>query len=903
MADKNTKKSVIDAETWAAYKRNDIPTEVNGLMRDAYLQYSVSANIGRAIPDVRDGLKPGARRILYAMLRGHFGSAGGTNKCAKVVGKVIGDYHPHGDTAVYDTIVRMAQDFSMRVPLIFGKGNFGTMDGDGAAAYRYTECKMEKSAEMLLQDLDMDTVDMRDTFDAKDLEPIVLPAAFPNLLVNGSQGIGVGMATNIPPHNPQETIDAAIALIDNPNITVDQLMEIIPGPDYPTGGVIHGTAGIRKLYETGQGTLRVRGKVEVETSKDGRDSIIISEIPYGINKAEMVARIGEMARENIVHGITSVNDYSSDRVGVRIVIELKHDATTSVVINELYKTTPLESTDSGQLLVIDHNRPRTMNLKQILEAYVDHREEVIRRRTQFELDKAVARAHIVDGLLVAQGNIDEIIRIIRGAEDTNDAKREMMTRFPLDDVQCDAILAMRLSQLTHLGVDELQKEKETLTQEIERLRTILSTRANIMAVVRQELVQARDSKALISPRRTRIEDSDGEVNLDGLTKREIYVITLTRQGYIKRCSTDEYAAQNRGGSGVKGMTARKEGDTVHMAITSRSHNSLLFITNHGRIYRMARAYEIPESKRADGGRFISNVLNLFNDPEHPENHEEIRAIISYDEKSIDLDNNFIVMITKHGIIKRCRLSLFKNIRKIGKRALTFREDDDLIDAQLTDGTKDILITSRNGRAVRFEESQVRPMGTTASGVMAIRLKPEADGTPGIVVSMAIVSPEEELLTITANGFGKRTPVGTGAVSEASEEESTDEAEAENAPERSAFHYRRTNRGTQGCAAIKLRDGDFVVAALKVPPECDQDILLLSKLGQAVRTPVEQIRLCGRNTQGVIVMRFAKENDTVANVSLLSELSEEDAAANAAEEAQANATEEVQGNTAENHDEQ
>ncbi len=896
MADKKeTQKSTIGIEEWAAFKRNDIPTEVNGLMRNAYLQYSVSANIGRAIPDVRDGLKPGARRILYAMLKGGYGSRGGTNKCAKVVGLVIGNYHPHGDTAVYDTIVRMAQDFSMRVPLIYGHGNFGSMDGDPAAAYRYTECKMEKSAEALLADLDKETVDMRDTFDAKEQEPVVLPAAFPNLLVNGSQGIGVGMATNIPPHNLGEAIDAAVAVIDNPNITVDELMGIMPGPDYPTGGIIHGVSGVRKLYETGQGTVRVRGKVEIETDKSGKDTIVITEIPFGINKADMVSRIGDMARNNVVHGISNIVDLSSDRVGVRIVISLKQDATTNVVLNELYKLTPLESTDPGQLLVVDHNRPRTMTLKQVLDAYIDHREEVITRRTQFLLKKAQARAHIIEGLFIAQANIDEVISIIRHSKDRQDAQIQLMNRFGLDDIQANAILDMRLAQLTNLAIDDLQKEYNDLKQEIARLEEILSCRANIMAVVRRELLETKEK--FNTPRRTRIEAADGEVNLDSLTKREIYVVTLTKGGYIKRCSADEYNAQNRGGSGVKGITARKEGDTVQMVLSTRSHNSLLFFTNYGKVYRLSRAYELPESKRSDAGRFISNVLNLIADTKHPKNHEEIRAIISNDEKTLDMDSNFVVMVTKKGLVKRCSLSLFKNLRKTGKRALMFREDDDLIDAQLTDGSKDILISSRNGRAVRFHEGQVRSMGNMAAGVRAIKLKDSTDGTKDVVVSMTIVQPDDELLVITANGLGKRTPIGRGssedlpnavvaegndeAAAEGAEMADVEIAESAEAEERSAFRYRLTNRGTQGCISIKLKEGDYVVAALQVELNTQQDILLLSEKGQAVRTHINQIRLCGRASQGVKVMRFTKENDSVVNVSIVDELSEDDQAENQA----------------------
>ena len=907
MADtENKEKKVVEKkispEVWAGYHRNDVPFEANELMRDAYLQYSVSANIGRAIPDVRDGLKPGARRILYAMKVGGYGSSGSTNKCAKVVGLVIGNYHPHGDTAVYDTIVHMAQDFSMRVPLITPKGNFGSMDGDKAAAYRYTECKMAKAAEALLADLDKETVDMRETFDGKEMEPTVLPAAFPNLLVNGSQGIGVGMATNIPPHNLAEAIDATVALIDNPNATVDDLMQIMPGPDFPTQGIIHGQDGVRKLYSTGQGTIRIRAKIDVETDSKGKDYLVVSEVPFGINKTEMVGRIAEMVERGQLPGITDIQDYSSDRAGIHIEITLSKDATTSVVINELYKMTPLESTLAGQFLVVDHNRPRTMNLIQVLEAYIDHREEVIRRRTQYQLRKAEERAHIVQGLLIAQANIDEVIRIIRNSHDRSTAQQELMARFELDEIQSNAILDMRLAQLTNLAVDELQAEYEDLQNKIAEYNRILSCRENIMAVVRQELLETRE--AFATPRLTKIEAAEGDINRDALTKREIYVITLTRQGYIKRCSAEEYEQQNRGGSGVKGITARKDGDTVQMVLSTRSHNSLLFFTNFGRVYRMARAYELPETKRADAGRFVSNVLSFYANPDNPDAHEEIRAILPYDELTTDMENTFVVMLTKHGIIKRCSLANFKNLRKVGKRAITFKEDDDLIDAQLTDGTKDLLISSRAGRAVRFNENRVRAMGTMAAGVRAIKLKPEADGTPGSVVSMAVVEPEDELLVITAKGFGKRTPIGLGRNDDAPQQADdapdadTDDADApetdvddaaesdegaENGvqEERSAFRYRLTNRGTQGCISVKLREGDYVVTAMQVPPQCTQDILMLTEKGQAVRAPVNQIRLCGRASQGVIAMRMAKPNDRVVNVSLVDELSEEDQAMNEA----------------------
>ena len=897
MAEKQQKNT--SPEEWGAILRTDVPTEVNSLMRGAYLQYSVSANVGRAIPDVRDGLKPGARRILYAMLRGGYTFSGGLNKCAKVVGLVIGNYHPHGDTAVYDTIVRMAQDFSMRVPLIVGHGNFGSMDGDGAAAYRYTECKMDKTGEALLADLDKDTVDMRDTFDGKEQEPIVLPAAFPNLLVNGSQGIGVGMATNVPTHNLGEAIDAAVALIDNPEITLEELMESLPGPDFPTGGIIHGLRGVRQLYATGQGGIRVRGKTEVVTEANGRTKILVTEIPYGVNKADMVGKIGELAQDGVIHGVSSVNDYSSSRVGVRIEIALKQDAVPNVVLNEIFRNTPLEITYPAQFLVVDHNRPQTMTLKQILEAYIDHRELVITRRTQYLLKKALERDHIVEGLLIAQANIDEVIHIIRAAKDRATAQQNLIARFGLDEAQTSAILDMRLAQLTNLAVDELTAEHNDLQAKIAGYREILSCRANIMAVVRKELLETKAK--FNSPRRTLIEPNEGEADMDGLTKREIYVVTLSRQGYIKRCSAEEYASQNRGGSGVRGMKAKKEGDTVQMVLSTRSHNALLFFTNYGRVYRLRRAYELPESGRGDTGRFIHNVLPLIHDEANPEAREEIRAILSVDENAPDLADRFVVMATRNGIVKRMSLELFRHIPKAGKRALTYKDDaDDLIDAVMTTGDSQVLISTDAGRAVRFHESQVRAMGVTAAGVRGITLKPWPDGTPSVVVAMAVAEPADELLVVTAGGRGKRTPIGEGGpqpvldgaaddVDNApAEVEEPEEAEEVVDDENGAVverevkdHYRQTKRGTQGVISIKLRPGDRVIAALQIEPQTTQDLLMLSKLGQAVRIPVAQVRLTGRNCQGVIVMRMTKDEDEIANVSLVDELSEEDSAANAA----------------------
>ncbi|MBO7741152.1 MAG: hypothetical protein J6S21_01230, partial [Victivallales bacterium] len=776
------------------------------------------------------------------------------------------------------------------------------------AAYRYTECKMDKTAEALLQDLDKETVDMRDTFDGKEKEPIVLPASFPNLLVNGSQGIGVGMATYIPTHNLGEAIDATIAVIDNPDITLDELMEIIPGPDYPTGGIIHGIRGVRQLYATGRGGVRVRGKVEVVNGEgSSRDKLIVTEIPYGVNKASLVSQIADAAANGSVHGVSSVNDYSSDRVGVRIEIALKQDATPNVVLNELYRNTQLESVDPGQFLVVDHNRPRTMTLKQILDAYIDHREQVVVRRTKYLLRKAEERDHIVQGLLIAQAHIDEVINIIRSADDLLDAAAKLMARFPLDQLQTSAILDMRLAQLSKLGVDDLNREHDELQKEIAGYNELLSCRANIMAVVRSELLETKAK--FNTPRRTRIEAVEGEQDMDGITKREIYMVTLSRLGYIKRCSADEYSAQNRGGSGVIGMKARKDGDTVQTVFSTRSHNTLLFFTSLGRVYKLHRAYQLPEGDRTGTGRFITNVLNLQQEEGEGARQEEIRAVLSYDEKTIDQENNYVVMVTKQGIIKRCKLELFKNLNRRGMIALNIHEGDDLMDAQLTNGNQELLLSSENGRAVRFHESRVRAMGRLAAGVRGIKLLPNADGTPGCVVSMAVVEPADELLVVTAGGIGKRTPIGSseadaaqaamaaaaddapeGENAEMPEEPEVVESEAEEdegaenvSADNSSYRYRLTNRGTQGVRSIKLRDGDRVVAAIQIEAECDQDLLLMSCQGQVVRIPIAQIRRCSRNSQGVILMRMSKNGDSVANVSVVEQLSEADSAANAAKQ--------------------
>lgn len=892
-------------------RQNDIPFPIESIMHNAYLQYSLSVNIGRAIPDVRDGCKVGNRRILFAMRQLGFFKSHSYEKCAKVVGEVIGNYHPHGDMAVYDTLVRMAQDFSMRAPLIDGHGNFGTIDGDQAAAYRYTECRMERLAEELLADLDKDTVDMRPTFDEKAMEPTVLPAKFPNLLVNGTSGIGVGMATSIPPHNLGEAIDAVIAVIDNPMITVRELMTRIPGPDFPTGGIIVGMRSIVSLYETGRGTIKLRGKANIE-EKNGKERIIITEIPYGIYKEVMVAKIAELVNDKRITGISDIKDVTSDRVGIRIEIDIKRGAIASVVLNQLYALTPLMSTVGCQFLVVDRNRPRTMNLKQVLEAYIDHREEVITRRLNYELAEAQKRQHIVEGLMIAQANIDEVVHIIRKSPNREEAGKQLIARFNLSDIQAKAILEMRLYQLTNLAVDELTAEHDALAKRISEIQDILASREKIMNVVKTELIEVKMKYA--NARRTLIMAAEHEANLEDMFAREICVIPVSASGYIKRVAASNYEAQSRGGKGVKGMRTKDE-DFVEMLLTCCTHDSILFFTNKGLVHQL-KAYEIPESSRDGQGKAVVNLLQLEND-------ERIRAMIPI--ASLTIPGLYVVMVTRKGIIKKTALAAFKNLRKRGLIAILLEEGDDLIEAKLTNGKQEIMLSSAHGMACRFLETQIRPSGRSSRGVRGMKLDGRNGEEPSEIVAMSIVEADDELLVITARGMGKRSAIGASGVApedisledapppaegdEATEEEAIDvdavdvdavetleaedeteeqdgdEAAAENADGAeagAAVHggYRLTRRGTKGVTSIKLRGGDRVVAALQIPRGADPEILITTVQGLMVRVHVKDVRQTGRATSGVIVMRL-NEGDSVASAAVIDELSPEEIAANQA----------------------
>ena len=819
----------------------NIPVNIEDIMHSAYLQYSLSVNIGRAIPDVRDGLKPGNRRILYAMRQLGLTHSHAYSKCAKVVGEVIGNYHPHGDQSIYDTLVRMAQDFSMRKPLVDGQGNFGSIDGDSPAAYRYTECRLEWLAEELLTDLDKNTVDMVPNFDESVMEPTVLPAGFPNLLVNGTTGIGVGMATNIPPHNLGEVIDGVIHLIDNPTATPKDLMQFIQGPDFPTGATIMGIQPIIDLYETGHGIISVRAKAAIEELETGRERITVTEIPYAVNKEVLIKKIADLVNGKVLTGISALNDESSSRVGIRIVIDIKTNARADIVLNQLHKHTALQNSYGCSFLVVNKNRPVTMTLPQILQAYIDHRLEVITRRTQFELDKAKARAHILEGLLLAVDNIDEVIKIIRGSQTKDEAATKLITRFEFTKKQTSAILEMRLHQLTGLARDELQKEYDELVERINYLTRLLEQKVLRMGVMKDELTAIKEKYA--DSRRSEIVSSGNEINIEDLIKRSICALTVSNTGYIKRSQIELFRIQHRGGKGVKAMETKEE-DYVRQLFTACTHDFLLFFTSRGLMHWL-KVYEIPESQRLGRGKAIVNLLNLEPD-------EQIRAMLTVEE--VDVEDVYLVFATRKGLIKKTRLSEFKNMRKKAIKALILNDDDDLIDVQLSDGTKQFMLFTRQGMACRFDEKQVRPIGRAAKGMIGIRLgKREDDG----VVALSVVDKQVDVLKITENGMGKRSNIGTG-ISEQDKE--------------TGGGYRLTNRGGKGVTSIKLKPKDKVVAAMIV--ESGDEIMMTSVQGQMVRISTDEIRSIGRSSQGVKVIDL-RGKDKVTGVSKIQDLKDED----------------------------
>ncbi len=771
-------------------------------MQKAYIDYSMSVIVGRALPDARDGMKPGNRRILFAMRERGWTHAKAFVKCAKVVGEVIGNYHPHGDAAVYDTLVRMAQDFSMRYMLVKGQGNFGSIDGDPAAAYRYTECKLGKMAEELLADIDKDTVEMQKNFDESLLEPTVLPARIPNLLVNGSTGIAVGMATNIPPHHLGEIVDGTVHLIDHPEATVADLMRFVKGPDFPTGGTLCGLAPIREMYETGRGHLRLRGKAAVEPWKADRERIVITEIPYAVNKAALIEKIAELVHEKRIEDISDLRD-ESDKDGIRVVVELKRGAIGQVVLNNLFKQTQLGGTFGAILLAIDHGRPRVMNLKELLKCFIEHRFEVLTRRTKFELREAEARAHILEGLLKALDHLDEVVRIIRAAPNRDVAKVQLMGRFGFSDAQANAILDMRLYQLTGLERDKLEAEYRALRERIAYLQELLADDRKLYGVLKDDLLAIR--KEYADERRTEIVADEGDLDIKDLVADEDCVISLSHAGYVKRTPTSVYREQKRGGKGVVGMDTKDE-DYVEHVFNCSAHDWMLFFTEQGRMY-FKMAYEIPEGARDSRGKALVNLLDM-------QGAEKIAAIIPVRGFAAD---KYLFFATERGTVKKTALDAYQNVRASGIIAINVEEGDRLIGVELTGGQDDLLLVTRKGMGIRFPEADARPMGRATGGVRGITLE-AGDAVEGVEV----VHADAMLLTVTENGYGKRTPFG---------------------------EYRTQKRGGKGMIANELtaKTGDLVTA---LGVRGTDAIMIVTKMGTMIRMPVDGVRVTGRSAQGV-----------------------------------------------------
>lgn len=803
-------------------------------MEKSYIEYAMSVIVGRALPDVRDGLKPVHRRILYAMYEDGLTVDKPFKKSATCVGDVLGRYHPHGDASVYDALVRLAQDFSMRYPLIDGHGNFGSVDGDPPAAYRYTEARLARLSDEMLRDIEKDTVDWDPNFDETRKEPRVLPSRFPNLLVNGSSGIAVGMATNIPPHNLKEVIGACICVLDNPEAQLSDLMQYIKGPDFPTRGIIMGRSGIRQAYATGRGRVVIRARHEFEEFGNGRTRIIITEIPYQVNKRMLIKSMADQVEDKRLEGISDIRD-ETDRNGMRIVIELKRDANPQVVLNRLFAQTQLQTSFAINMLALVNNQsqPKILSLRHIIDEYLAFQEEIITRRTRYDLRKAQERAHLLEGLLIAQDNIDEVIKIIRSSYDN--AKENLMARFGLDDVQAQAICDMRLIALQGLNREKLEAEYKELEEKIAYYNKVLSDEALVRQILKEELQAISDKFG--DDRITEIQDVEDEIDIEDLIDEEECVFTLTQAGYIKRTPVSEYAAQSKGGMGKKGITTREE-DSVAEVFTASTHDYILFFTDTGKVYRK-KGYQIPESGKAAKGTNIVNILQV-------EQGERIQAMIH--TRSIEDDGRFLFMVTRNGTVKRLPANTLKNLRNNGIRALRMEYGDQLIAVRETDGKQKILIATHDGMAVCFDENDVRPMGRDAVGVRGIRLR-EGD----YVVGAARAKPDHEVLSITENGYGKRTPVE---------------------------EYRITNRGGLGIKNYMVTDKTGPVVGIKVV-DGTEDLLLVTQAGILIRTPVENIRTAGRATQGVIVMRFKEEGDQVISMAL-TEHEEEEPSIEAAE---------------------
>ncbi|CAM5357131.1 MULTISPECIES: DNA gyrase subunit A [Niallia] len=797
-------------------------------MRDSFLDYAMSVIVSRALPDVRDGLKPVHRRILYAMHDLGMHSDKPFKKSARIVGEVIGKYHPHGDSAVYETMVRMAQDFNYRYMLVDGHGNFGSVDGDSAAAMRYTEARMSKIAMELLRDINKDTIDYKPNFDGEEKEPVVLPSRFPNLLVNGTSGIAVGMATNIPPHQLGEVIDGVLAVSKNADITIPELMEIIPGPDFPTYGMIVGRSGIRKAYETGRGSIILRARVEIEVKPSGKEVIIVKEIPYQVNKARLVERIAELVRDKKIDGITDLRD-ESDRNGMRIVIEVRKDANANVLLNNLYKHTAMQTSFGINLLALVDGQPKVLNLKQCLAHYLDHQKVIIRRRTEFELRKAEARAHILEGLRIALDHLDEVISLIRSSRTTDIAREGLMTNFNLSEKQAQAILDMRLQRLTGLEREKIEDEYQELVKLIAELKAILADEEKILEIIREELLEVKER--FNDTRRTEI-IAGGIENIEDedLIPEENIIITLTHNGYIKRLPASTYRAQRRGGRGIQGM-GTNEDDFVEQLSSTSTHDTILFFTNKGKVYRL-KGYEIPEFSRTAKGIPIINLLGVEKD-------EWVNAIIPVSEF---VDDWYLFFTTKEGISKRSPLSSFANIRNNGLIAVNLREGDELISVRLTDGSKEIIIGTKNGLLIRFPETDVRSMGRTATGVKGITLSSEDE-----VVGMEVLEENSEILIVTKKGYGKRTPID---------------------------EYRVQGRGGKGIKTCNITDKNGNLVSMKVVTG-EEDVMIITTGGVLIRMAVSDISTMGRSTQGVRLIKLNEsDNEFVATVAKVEKEDEE-----------------------------
>lgn len=799
-------------------------------MRSAYIDYSMSVIVSRALPDARDGLKPVQRRVLFGMDGLGLAPSGQTKKSARIVGEVLGKFHPHGDSSVYDAMARLAQNWNQRYPLVFGQGNFGSMDGDPVAAMRYTEAKLEKISQDVMADLDKNTVDFQWNFDDTILEPTVLPTKVPLLLLNGSSGIAVGMATNMAPHNLGECCDAICAYIDNPDITVDELMKYIKGPDFPTGGIIQGTKGIRDAFETGRGKVMVRAKTEIEVDDKGRETIVVTEIPYMVNKREMIERIGQMVEDKKIEGITYIND-ETNRFGVRVVIKVKQGANSNVVLNTLFKYTGLQSSFAINNVALVKGRPRTLSLKEMLQVFVDFRHDVIVRRTKFELEKAQKRAHILEGLLKAIDVIDEIIRIIRASKNPEDAKLELMSTFGFTDVQANAICEMRLRQLTGLEREKLQAEYDELAKFIARCNDILASTELQMQLIKDETLEMKEKYG--DARRTEIAMSAEDFNPEDFYADDDEVITISHLGYIKRTPLTEFKTQNRGGVGMKASATRDE-DFIEHIYVANMHSTMIFFTQSGRCYWL-KVYEIPEGSRTSKGRAIQNILNIPDD--------KIKAYVNVKSFTDEdyVNNNYMVLITKKGTVKKTTLEAYSRPRANGVNAITIREGDELLDAIITNGESQILIAARDGRCVRFEESDARPLGRTASGVRGINIE-ESDEVIGAIA----YNPKDEdalshsVLVVSENGFGKRTDFD---------------------------EYRITSRGSKGVKTLNITERTGKLVAIKNVTDQD-DLMIINKSGLTIRMAVSDIRLAGRATQGVKLINI-KESDAIAAVSVVS----------------------------------